>query len=194
MNITQIDTLPQSGIYLACIKAAQNQSHGKLAFLTWCTTQVLGWSEAKKLTSRSKWYRHLKIFRDAGLPIPTLGDLRTITPLTNPPELWFGTKTREQLIDLVSQNPSRIMLLPNTQFSVTDLWDTKKGWKIACSAGCLIADYWPVDTAGVVTGVLFDGLWQVEVEHNDASLDDEVRWCTIPLGEFLRRTAPVTAS
>lgn len=49
------------------LAVAPTEGQGKSAYGCWLMIQTEGWERAKESYSKSAWYRHLKLFRDAGL-------------------------------------------------------------------------------------------------------------------------------
>jgi len=160
-----------AGYLAACEQAAPSPKEGMTAFLTWCLAKVCGWDESRRKLSRSTWYRHVAICRQAGLPVPEH------SPCLHGFESgsgWFGTASWKELTACITREPARLYQLAGKPFEIVQGWDA----------------FYPEGTTGVVLWLQYGNRgWQVEVMLDGSPGGNE----SLSLPRFLRRTQPVEA-
>ncbi len=101
---------------------------------------------------------------------------------------WFGG------LDLLTAAPGRLLELCGREFVVVSPWSN---WGPLGLASRPVLLPWQPGTRGIVIGVQYTsaGNWEVDAEYQGQCIGFEVDEINpkIPLRDFLRHTAPVTA-
>lgn len=177
-----------------CEPGIRSAAQGVAAFHTYQLARSCGWDEARRLVKRSSWFRHKRILKAAGIVVPKGdGDAPRRQPGPAPSPAWFGASTATELALTLARSPALIATLVNHRFRVVRPWGVD-GIHINPEEDAEYVydlDAWPVGAQGVVCELRFDASsWRVYLEHDDYRLDEDQRWVSVPLNEFLRVTTP----
>jgi hypothetical protein len=160
----------EPGYLAACQATARTPHEGRTAFLTWCFARACGWDLTRRTFTRSTWYRHLRICRKAGLPVPVKRRNKVVQHRLTNPSGWFGAPDWETLIAFLTEQPARLYELVGQRFRITQDWDS----------------FYPAGTTGVVLWLQYrEGSWRVEclLDGSPGGTED------LKLYRFLRSTS-----
>ena len=129
---------PAGSDLLAALRSVTpSEGQARAAFMTWLAAQASGWRQARKLLTRSTWYRHLEALHAVGVPVP----MRAYGPKRGAGTSSGACTTLADCHRLVGQ-----------PFVVTDAWEP---------------EFYPDGTTGHVTALLFrDGRWCLELAYD----------------------------